>query len=332
MSQRDVARVLVVDDEPGLQDLLVEVLSRPDVHVSAAGSGAEALTMARRDQPDLIVADIRLGDRTGLEVIDELRSFVKDIPAVVITGYGDPATLLEASQRRPVELLNKPLDLNRLRGAVLGELDRQAQQRRARGRCRRLRELARRSNLERKHLHRQLESTCADLAQAYQSLSNQMETQQLVIAYQHDMLRAANDDEVFRSFFRVFVSRSGPVFGIAMLVDEHTQLRIAGRFGVPHPDGHRFCQALAEPIVEAVLARPELTLMDAGEKADIFAEHIRKYLVGVSVLAVPLMPRNGEIIGMVALYRKGEQPFIDEDLSVAEIIATPTAMAIRSVG
>ncbi len=188
------------------------------------------------------------------------------------------------------------------------------------------------TNLQRKHLHRQLESTCSDLADAYQSLSDQMEMQQIVIAYQHEMLRVTNDDDIFRSFFRVFVSRSGPLFGVAMLVDDNAELKIAGRFGVPHPDGHRFCTALAEPIVETVLARPEVTLLDAWEKVEMFDESIRRYLVGVSVLAIPLMPQAGEMVGMVALYRKGEQPFIDEDLTIADVIATPTAMAVKLIG
>lgn len=332
MSQHDVARVLVVDDEPHLQELLVDALTTPDVHVTAVGSGAEALNMARREQPDLIVADICLGDCTGLEVIDELRTFARGIPAVIITGYGDAATLFEASRRHPLELLNKPLDLNRLRRTVHGELDRQARQHLTHTRRKKLRQLARETNLQRKHLHRQLELTCSDLAEAYQSLSGQMEMQQVVIAYQHEMLRATNDDDIFRSFFRVFVSRSGPLFGVAMLVDENAEMKIAGRFGVPHPDGHRFCTALAEPVVQTVLARPEVTLLDAWEKVEMFDQSIRRYLVGVSVLAIPLMPQAGEIVGMVALYRKGEQPFIDEDLTIADIIATPTAMTIRSIG
>ena len=57
-------------------------------------------------------------------------------------------------------------------------------------------------------------------------------------------------------------------------------------------------------------------------------ESIQRYLVGVSALVVPLVPTQGEMIGMVILYRKAEQPFTDEDLSMATMIAPSAARAV----
>ena len=55
----------------------------------------------------------------------------------------------------------------------------------------------------------------------------------------------------------------------------------------------------------------------------------RRYLPGVSALTIPLMPTPGELIGVVLLYRKGEQPFTDSDVALAELIAAPTSLAVR---
>ena len=44
---------------------------------------------------------------------------------------------------------------------------------------------------------------------------------------------------------------------------------------------------------------------------------------------MPLIPAPGEMIGLVVLYRKGEQPFCDSDMAMAEMIALPTALAVR---
>ena len=325
----NAARVLVVDDEPELRELLRDTLSSSQLQVSVAGSGQEAIDLASVQQPDLIVTDVHLGDCSGLEVIDRLRSFAGDLPAVVITGYGDPAVLTEASRRRPVELMTKPLDLDRLRTTIRQELDRRSESEHLRRRTIRLRHLARRINNQRKDVQYKLESTCAALSDAYRNLSGRIGAYKVVIDYQRDLLTAKNDDDVFRTLFRVFVRRSGPVFGVAMVCDSNAELQITGRFGVPVPDGPNFCSQIARPVVDAVLANPQCLLIDAGEEADAFEDSIRRYLVGLSILAVPLIPAPGEMIGLVALYRKGEQPFLDTDVALAEMIASSTATTIR---
>jgi len=329
MPDPSVPHVLVVDDEPELRELLVDLFGTADVEVSTACSGSEAIELANRRRPDLLITDVRLGDCTGLEVIDRLRSEVGDIPAVVITAYDDPRMLTEVSRRRPVELMTKPLDLPRLQRTVMEELSRRVEFRRSRLRTERLRRLVKESNIERKKLRRQLQTTCEELTAAYRTLSGQMSLQQVVLGYQRDMLLAGSDDDVFHTMFKLFVRRTGPVFGVAMVCDADAELRIAGRFGVPYPDGVRFCQTLVRPLIGAMLADPKCMLIDAVDEVEMFDPSIRRRLVGVSLLAVPLIPTAGQIIGLVVLYRKGEQPFTDGDIALAEMIAPSTAMTIR---
>lgn len=329
MAGKKKTRILVVDDEPAIRELLSDALSGEDLCIETAAGGYEAIDMARRNRPDLVIADLMLGDCTGLDVIDSLRNDIGDIPAIVITGVGDPEVLTEASRYRPVELMTKPLDLDRLREIIRAELARQAGYERARKRTRRLRRLARKINIERKTIQSRLDSTCADLTAAYRALSGQMSMQQMLIAYQRDLISARTDDDVFRSLFRLVVHRSGAVSGVALVCDADAELQVAGRFGVPHPDDIEFCHALAQPIINAVLTDPRCMLMDAGEKADLFDHSIRRFLPGLSILAVPLIPVPGELIGLVLMYRKGEQPFTDADVTLAEMIAPPTAAAVR---
>lgn len=329
MSGAKTQHILVVDDEAELRELLSDALAGQGLEVTAAASGEEAVTAARQTAPDLIVTDLQLGDCSGLDVIDRVRGEVGDLPAVVISGHGSATAFSEASRRTPVELMTKPLDLERLRGTVRRELARRQQQARARHRSRRLRKLARNTNLQRKSIHRQLETTCTDLAGAYRTLSGQMAMQQVALTFQRDLLAAKNDDDVFRSFFRVFARRSGPVYGIAMVCDAEANLQIIGRFGVPGPDNPTFCEKLCRPAVESTLAAPRVALFDAGDDNEKYDPSIRKYLAGLTVMTVPLMPAEGEMIGLVLLYRKGEQPFTDDDLALAEIISLPTAITVR---
>ncbi len=332
MTPSEHARVLIVDDEPELRELLADVIGQErGVEVRLAASGDEAICAARSDGVDLLVTDVYLGDANGLDVIDRLRSEAGDIPAVVITGRGDANVLSEASRRRPVEVLNKPLDLPRLRAAVHAELARRTAETRRHRRQRRLRRIARRLNAERKDYKAKLDTTCADLTSAYRSLSARLVTQKTVIDYQQALLAARCDDDVFRVFFATMVRRSGPLFGVAMVCNEEAELKVAGRFGAPEPDGSHFCSLLARPMVGQVLAEPRCQTLDATDQTDLFDPSIRRFLCGVNILAVPLMPGPGEMIGLVVLYRKGEQPFTDEDVTLAEALSAATGVALQRI-
>jgi DNA-binding response OmpR family regulator len=321
--------ILVVDDEAPIRELLCDALGAEGYSIEAAATGAQALQCAQERKPDLLVTDLLLGDCNGLEVIDTIRNQVSDVPAVVITGHGDPEMFSDASRRRPVELITKPLDLDRLHQAVRSELSRNEGLRKLRNRNRRLRQVLRLTNRKRRNHKDSFQQTCSDLTTAYRSLSGQMAMQGIVLGYQKTLLSARCDDDVFASLFRTFVQRTGPVFGVAMVCDSSAQLRIVGRFGVPHPDSLPFCQKLTDPLVDVLLTNPQCTLMDAQERQELFDATIRRYLVGVSVLAVPLIPSPGEMIGMSVFYRKGEQPFTGSDVALAEMVSHPTAVAIR---
>ncbi len=343
MPVNDKPRVLIVDDEPGLRELLSDALGQ-ELDVSVAANGREALAAAQANQPDLLVTDFCLGDCTGLEVIDNIRQLHPDLPAVLITGHPELASLTETSRRRPVEVFDKPLDLPRLKQAIASELARVADDQRVRTRSVRLRRLARHFKQQRKHAYpqgpgpkadgrqdsRQVEtSPNAELASDYRKLNRQVNLQKLVMEFQRGLLQAGSDDDVFKSLFGMFVHHSGPVFGAALVCDDQAQLQLIGRFGVPNPDGPKFCLALSVPIIDTVLTNPQATLIDATEQADRFAPNIRRYLVGLSILAIPLVPAEGQMIGLVMLYRKGEQPFMETDVSLAEMIALPTALAVQ---
>lgn len=330
MPAQPALRVLVVDDEPDLRELLVDALSEPDVEVCTAASGAEAIELAVRQPVDLVVADLMLGDADGVEVVGQLRTACGvDVPVVVITGRGDTRALAEASRVRPVEMMTKPLDIDHLRRTVRRELSRQADGRRTAGRTHRLRRLARQANRQRKQLKRELESSAVDVEAAWRAQRERLTLQQTLIEFQAHLLRTKNDDDVFKELFRAFVRRSGSLFGVAMVCNADAELRVVGRFGVPRPDALTFCQQVVSPIVNMALVEPRVMTFDAAEQVELFDPDIRRYLAGVSILAIPLLPAPGELIGLIVLYRKGEQPFTDEDIALAELTAHSTALAVE---
>jgi CheY-like chemotaxis protein len=329
MEDRTHAQVLIVDEKPGTRKRLADALQMDGFIVESAANGREAMALVADRRPDLMVVDYYLSDETGMELMAQVENACGEVPAVIITGSEDAEALVAASRKRPIELMTRPVNLPRLRETLHREYGRLEKARQSKRRVRRLRRLARDVNQERKFMHEQLDSTCSDLAEAYQDLSARVAVQEIVMSYQAQLLMVENDADVFRTLFGMFVEHSGAVCGVGMACNEDADLGIVGRFGIPQPDSHAFCKKITDPVTEMIIGNPQCLIMDAEESKDDFDHAVQKYLPGMTIMAIPLMPSEGELIGVVVLYRKGEQPFSAQDMFLAEMIGFPTALALK---
>ena len=106
-------RILVVDDEPALRQILTEVFST--FVVMEAGNGREALELARKETPDLVITDIRMPQMDGFTLLTHLRDLYPDLPVLAISGYVDAAAAQEHAFDAFVE---KPVRLEEFRKLV----------------------------------------------------------------------------------------------------------------------------------------------------------------------------------------------------------------------
>lgn len=91
-------KVLVVDDEVPVRDLLNDLLKREDCGVSTCGSGEDALEMLKKDSFDIVLLDIKLPGISGLEVLKNIRDTDKNLPVIMITGFGYNEDLISKSK------------------------------------------------------------------------------------------------------------------------------------------------------------------------------------------------------------------------------------------
>ena len=110
-------RILVADDDVTLQDLLTSFLGK-EYEVSPATTGADALARVCHEPVDLVVLDHRLPDRTGLDVLAELKSIRPSLPVVMLTGYGSEWICAAAFKLGVADYLRKPVNAVDLVGAV----------------------------------------------------------------------------------------------------------------------------------------------------------------------------------------------------------------------
>jgi two-component system, NtrC family, response regulator AtoC len=102
--------ILVVDDSPAARAGLVEMLERAGHPTIGASTAAEARRAAAIREPGLAVLDLVLPDGDGISLLEELSATWPGLPAVVVTSYVEPRSIVEAMRRGAVEYLAKPVD------------------------------------------------------------------------------------------------------------------------------------------------------------------------------------------------------------------------------
>jgi two-component system response regulator AtoC len=103
-------RVLVVDDEENLRHMLQILLRREGYEAVGAGSVDGALIELEQQPFDIIITDLRMPGRTGLELVDEVRRRRLDTTVVVMTAYGSKEVAIEAMKRGAYDYLSKPFE------------------------------------------------------------------------------------------------------------------------------------------------------------------------------------------------------------------------------
>jgi two-component system nitrogen regulation response regulator NtrX len=107
---RNSARILVVDDEPGIRQALRQMLEYEGYQVRDARDGPSALAAYSEEPADVVLLDIKMAPMDGLDVLDRLRAKDPDVVVVIISGHGSVETAVEALKRGAFDFLEKPPD------------------------------------------------------------------------------------------------------------------------------------------------------------------------------------------------------------------------------
>ncbi len=120
---RPSAHLLVVDDDPVTIDLLKEVLSKEGYEVSAALSGEEAIAQGTDHFFDIIITDVRMGEKDGVEVLRFFKKNAPDTTVIMITAFGSIETAIEAIREGAYDYISKPFKLDEIKLTVRRALE-----------------------------------------------------------------------------------------------------------------------------------------------------------------------------------------------------------------
>jgi DNA-binding NtrC family response regulator len=132
--------ILIVDDDETLVDLLTRLLKREGFKTVSANGGDAALGVVRSEKPDLMLLDLKMGDMDGMEVLRQAKELDPELPIIILTGYHDTHSAVNAMKAGAYDYFAKPFESNDLIRAVHQALDERKHQRKVKDLSMRLHE------------------------------------------------------------------------------------------------------------------------------------------------------------------------------------------------
>jgi len=125
MKAGNKGRILVVDDERSMREMLEIFLGREGYEVVGESSASDALAILAEDQGyDLIITDINMPGLTGLDLLKSVSQFDKDIPVIMITAYGSPDSAVESMKLGAVDYITKPFRIEEIKARISAAVER----------------------------------------------------------------------------------------------------------------------------------------------------------------------------------------------------------------
>lgn len=120
--------ILIVEDEAAIRNVLKDILTDEDKSftVDEAENGEVALNLINEKDYDLIICDIKMPKKDGIEVLQQALEINPDLPFLMISGHGDIETAVDSIKKGAFDYISKPPDLNRLLNSVRLALDRKS--------------------------------------------------------------------------------------------------------------------------------------------------------------------------------------------------------------
>jgi signal transduction histidine kinase len=308
------ARLLVVDDEPSIVDILQEFLGSMGYDIQIARSGEDALRRLGELQPDVVITDINLPGISGLDVMREAKQRDGEVAVIVLTGHVSAASAIDALRQGAYDYVTKPFDLEEVQKIV----ERAIANRRLRAINRQLVEELRQKNDILQHHETELREKV------------RLATWQMTTLYEVGKEISANLELAPR--LQIMAAKAAELSGAGGAViylrhEDTEEARVAAVHGLAHEAGddpaHYFEaeRALGFPAFDPAPVRR----IAAGDTLELPALPAVRV---ANLLAVPMVTENVVIGAMVVVQKPGG--FSDDDESFLALFAAQSAIAVRN--
>lgn len=120
----DKKKILIVDDELLILRIISDILSKEGYEVKTAINYFNASQLLESEKFDVVITDIRMPEKSGIDLLTHVREINADIPVILMTGFASLETAVEAVKQGAFDYLTKPLDFNKLKRIVSQSIER----------------------------------------------------------------------------------------------------------------------------------------------------------------------------------------------------------------
>ncbi|PID78459.1 MAG: diguanylate cyclase response regulator [Gammaproteobacteria bacterium] len=113
MNTKDIEmkeKILIIDDEPEIRDLLAELLEDEGYTIYQAEDGVEGLEVFKNEDLDLVITDVRMPSKSGIELLSDIRESSAEVDVIILTGQSDEATAIDCLRTGAYDYLLKPVE------------------------------------------------------------------------------------------------------------------------------------------------------------------------------------------------------------------------------
>jgi FixJ family two-component response regulator len=323
-------RVLIVDDEPALVDLIHEVVGGLQCKITVARTLAQAKKLLKGNTFELMLADVNLPDGDGTTLLSVLQRHQPTARAIVITGAPSVDGAITALRGGAVDFLPKPFNNDHLVERVRKALQRQSLLAKQEKRLVRLRDAVKRLGVARRLVSKKVDLLCNDLVSAYGELSKQLDVVRTQEAFRKTIEQSKDLEQLLCHTMDWLLRQVGYA---------NVALWLAGEDGAEFQLGAYMKYTIAgdEPVINAMKnGLLETTVRDGFMhiKGDELRTHLEpiehQMLVGQDILTMSCT-YLGEPLAAIVFFRDAASPFNENDEATLKAIAPIFATALATV-
>lgn len=118
----DIIKILVVDDEEEICEITRSFLRKKNYCTLAATSGQEAIETVKKEKPNLVLLDVRLGSDSGMDVLQKIKEIDKDVKVIMVTALDDEDSIRQAKSLGADDYIAKPFTAAYLNDLILRKI------------------------------------------------------------------------------------------------------------------------------------------------------------------------------------------------------------------
>jgi len=323
-------RVLIVDDEPDLRELISDLLPRHlQCQVSTASSIAEARAVIAAGPIEVLVADLNLPDGDGLSLLTALHDRQPSSTGIIMTGQPSVGGAINALRGGAVDFIPKPFTAEQIIDRIRNAVDLQAEFARRERRLDRLHDAVGRLNRSRKMISKKVDLLCNDLIGAYDELSKQME----VVRYEEGFrkhIAKADDLEQFLCHAMDWMLRQIGYANVAVYLSSDDGAFQLGAYMKYTIVGDPAITDVIKRVIVPMASKAGIIRIDAKDLADRMTPAELARFKGQDIIAANCT-YLGESLASLVFFRDSRSPFTDDDAPLLKQIAPIFAVELASI-